>query len=175
MFIMLMMTSTQMREDSESWAAGPIAQNRDHHYTLTPEGKTYLAGLGVNADDLLARMNARTDIEANPVARDFIERFGDVRGRISRPVLTLKNALDGQCEVKHESAYRAAVEFWGRRQYLAQTYVTGVGHCAFTSKQLLLALTAVESWLDTGVKPGASLLPAAEGFDNDFVPPPWPN
>jgi hypothetical protein len=29
------------REITESWAAGPIAQNLDHRYTLKPEEKTY--------------------------------------------------------------------------------------------------------------------------------------
>ena len=174
MFFMIMMTSTQMREDNESWAAGPIAQNRNHRYTLTPEEKKYLADLGVNADDLLGKMNSRSDIDADPVARDFIVRFGDLRGRLTRPVLTLRNTLDGQGLAAHDSAYRAAVEFWGRTQYLSQRFVAGVGHCAFTSRQLLLTLAAVERWLDTGIKPDASLFAATDGFDNDFVPPPWP-
>ena len=171
---MLMGTSTQLREESEGWASGPIAQNRDHHYTLSPEAKASLASLGVNADELLERMNARNDISANPVSRAFIERFGDLRGKLTPPALVLKNTLDGQSEVKHESAYRRSVEFWSRTQYLTEAWVTGVGHCAFTSNQLLVALGAVESWLDTGLKPEASSFPAAEGFDPTFVPPPWP-
>jgi hypothetical protein len=39
---------------------------------------------------------------------------------------------------------------------------------------LLATLAALESWLDTGVKPGASFFPESEGFDSKFVPPPWP-
>lgn len=171
---MTMWAATSQREELEAWASGPVAQNLDHRYTLKPEEKTYLAGLGVNADDLLAKMNARTNIAASPLARDYMHRLGDVRGVLKRPVLTLHNTLDGSNVVNTESAYRAAVEAWGCSQYLAQVYVVGVGHCAFTSKQLLAALAAVERWLDTGVKPAASFFPESEGFDNRFVPPPWP-
>jgi hypothetical protein len=82
----------------------------------SPEAKTYLAGLGVKADELLENMNAQTNIPANPVSRDFLSRFGDVRGKLSRPVLTMKNTFDGQTVVRHESAYRASVDFWGQSQ-----------------------------------------------------------
>ncbi len=174
MFLMSMWASTQMRENAGYWAAGPVAQNRNHHYSLSSEAKTYLAGLGVNADDLLAKMNAQTGIEASPVSREYLVRVGDVTGKISRPVLTMKTTLDSHTLVNHESAYRSSVEFWGRGQFLKQTFVASPGHCAFTSKQILLALAALESWLDTGVKPGDSFFPTADGFDNKFVPPAWP-
>jgi hypothetical protein len=39
---------------NEGYAAGPFVQNLDHRCTLKSEEKAYLAGLGVNADDLLA-------------------------------------------------------------------------------------------------------------------------
>jgi hypothetical protein len=169
-----MFAATQQRALDEDWSAGPVAQNLDHRYTLKPEEKTYLAGLGVKADDLLAMMNARTTIGASPIARDFLHRFGDLRGLLLRPALTLHNIADGAAWVNHESAYRAQVEAWGCTENLAQAYVAGVGHCAFTSKQVLAALFAMERWLDTGVKPDVSVFPEAEGFDNQFTPGPWP-
>lgn len=78
------------------------------------------------------------------------------------------------CFSNHESAYRAQVEAWACTENLFQAYVAGAGHCAFTSKQVLAALAAMENWLDAGIKPDASLLPEAAGFDNQFVPPQWP-
>jgi len=45
---------------------------------------------------------------------------------------------------------------------------------AFTANQLLAGLAAMESWLDTGTPPSASSFPEALGFNNAFVPPPWP-
>jgi len=32
----------------------------------------------------------------------------------------------------------------------------------------------MERWLNTGVRPDASFFPEDKGFDNKFVPPPWP-
>jgi hypothetical protein len=172
--VMNMLWATQQRETNEYWAAGPVAQNLNHHYSLKPEEATYLAGLGVNAGDLLAKMNAQTNISASPWSRDFLERFGDVRGALRRPVITLHTIKDGLADTSHESAYRAAVQGWRREEYLVQAYVNSVGHCAFTTQQLFSALAAMETWLDTGVRPDACAFPAAEGFDHSFVPPPWP-
>jgi len=162
------------RSQWDASAAGPVCQNLDRHYTLKPEEKTYLAGLGINADALLAKMNARTNIMAAPWARDYIERFGGLRGKLLRPTLTLHTTVDPVVEVAHESAYRAQVEGWAGLDRLVQVYVKGVGHCAFTSAQLLATLEAMERWLDTGVRPDASFFPEDKGFDNKFVPPPWP-
>ena len=173
-FLINMLWATQTRESTEAWAAGPVAQNLDRRYALKPEEKSYLAGLGVNADDLLAKMNSRTNIAACPWGRDYVVRFGDVRGTLRRPVITLHTTADSLADIRNESAYRAAVQWWGREKYLTQAYVNAVGHCAFTSKQLLSALAAMERWLDSGVQPDASVFSGAEGFDNRFVPPPWP-
>jgi len=93
---------------------------------------------------------------------------------LRRPALTLHNTMDGLAEVAHESAYRTQVEWWGGQDRLVQVYVKGVGHCAFTSAQLLATLEAMERWLDTGTRPDASFFPEEKGFDNKFVPPPWP-
>ena len=172
--LMNMLQGTQGLENVEMWATGPVAQNLDHRYTLTADEKTYLAGLGIRADELLAKMNARTNIAANARARDYLHRLGDVHGVLTRPVLTLHTTLDGLSEVANESAYRQTVTDSGCLENLRQAYVSGVGHCAFTSRQLLAALAAVERWLDTGAPPDASAFPEALGFDNAFVPPPWP-
>lgn len=173
-YLMNMLWTTQQRETMEAWATGPIVQNLDHHYNLTPEEKTYLMSLGLKPDDLLTKMNSQTSIEACARCRDFAYRFGTVRGALTKPVITLHTTADTLADVSHESAYRAAVEAWGSADYLAQAFVSGVGHCAFTATQLTTTLTAMEKWLDTGVRPDASSFPEAQGFDNHFVPPPWP-
>jgi len=173
-YLMSMLWATQQREVGEAWATGPVAQNLDHHYSLTPDEKSYLASLGIKADDLLAKMNDATPIPACPQCRDFAYRFATVRGFLTKPVLTLHTTADGLAEVNNESDYRAAVEAWLHSDYLAQAYVRGVGHCAFTATQWLTTLAAMEKWLDTGIKPDSSSFPESQGFDNKFVPPPWP-
>ncbi|MEK7404583.1 MAG: hypothetical protein AAB225_05700 [Acidobacteriota bacterium] len=173
-FLINMAFTTWDRANAQDWAAGPVAQNLDHRYSLTSDEKKYLAGLGVQADDLLAKMNARTNIYASASARDYVTRFGDVRGRLTKPVLVLHTTLDTIADVRHASAYRKTVEDWRCLENLAQAYVPVFGHNAFTAKQLLAALAAMESWLDTGTKPGAAAFPEELGFDNAFVPPPFP-
>ncbi|MFB3828797.1 MAG: alpha/beta hydrolase family protein [Bryobacteraceae bacterium] len=173
-YVLQMFFSTQNVASIQAWASGPVTQNADHRYSLTAGEKAYLAGLGINAEDLLTKMNANTNVQANAHARDYVVRFGDVHGTLSKPVLTLHTTLDAINEVRHENAYRATVEASGCLQYLRQAYVSGVGHCAFTASQLLAALAAMESWLDTGVAPDASAFPEGLGFDNAFVPQPWP-
>ena len=173
-YLLRMLFATWFRALAQDWAGGPVAQNIDHKYSLTSDEKKYLAGLGVQADDLLAKINARTNIAASPRARDYLTRFGDVHGTLMKPVLTLHTTLDTLVDSNNASAYRKTVEDSGCLNNLVQAYVSGVGHNAFTAKQLLAALAAMESWLDTGKRPGASAFPVELGFDNAFVPPPWP-
>ncbi|MBZ5621061.1 MAG: lysophospholipase [Acidobacteriia bacterium] len=173
-YLMNMLWTTQQRETMEAWATGPIVQNLDHRYSLKPEDKTYLAGLGVNPDDLLAKMNSRAPIAPCVRCRDFAYRFATVRGVLTKPVITLHTTADGLAEVNNEADYRAAVEASGCADFLAQAFVSGVGHCAFTATQILTTLAAMEKWLDTAVRPDATSFPEAQGFDSRFVPPPWP-
>jgi hypothetical protein len=169
-----MALSTWGRATNQSFAAGPFAQNQDHRYNLTAPEKAYLAGLNINADELLTRMNARTNIQATPCSRDYVDRFGSPRGLLRRPALTLHNTQDNVAEAAHESAYLAAARWWKAESNLYQAYVTAPGHCVFTSSQLLTALAAMERWLDTGQRPATADFPEAEGFENTFTPPPWP-
>ena len=173
-FFFQMFWTTSQRESVEMWASGPIVQNLDHRYSLTPEDKAYLAGFGVKADDLLARMNERPKVSPCETCRDYAYRFSTVRGALTKPVIAIHNTRDGVADISHEGYYRDAVASRGQSEYLVQTYVSGVGHCAFTATQILTALAAMENWLDTGVRPEAAAFPETQGFDNKFVPPHWP-
>ena len=165
---------TEARAELERRAGGPVAQNLTHVYSLSPIDKAYLAVLGVNADVLLAEMNARRTISAPPSSRNYAEHWADFSGKIKQPVLTLHTRTDSLVPVQHEAAYASTVAGAGRSDLLAQTYTDGNGHCNFTGAQLLTALGALDTWVATGVKPGAAAFPAALGFLPGFVPPPWP-
>lgn len=162
--------ATATRALVESYAAGPFTQNLNHQYTLTSAEKNYLAGLGVDPDELLSRMNAMTNIQAAPFAREYVERYGGLRGLLRRPVITIHNTADNLADVRHEAEYRAQVEWWGASDRLVQTFVKSPGHCVFTSAQLLAALEAMDLWLDSGTRPDATAFPTALNFDNSFVP-----
>ncbi len=171
---MLMWKATEARAAVEAQNGGPVAETVDLQYALTPAEKDYLALFGVDADQLLAYMNARTNITADRAARTHAGHWGGFSGRLQRPVLTMHSKFDGLIFVSQESYYAALVQAAGYSDQLLQAYVDGVGHASFSADQYLSLLAAMESWLDTGVRPDATLLPANKGFDLTYIPPPWP-
>ena len=169
-----MFFALEARSELERRAGGPIVQNLTHVYTLSATDKAYLASLGVNADQLLATMNAGRTVSAPPSSRNYVEHWADYSGKIKKPLLTLHTQTDALVPVSHESAYASTVAEAGRSGLLAQTFTSGIGHCNFTGPQLLTALAALNGWVDSGVKPTAAAFPAALGFLPGFVPPAWP-
>jgi hypothetical protein len=169
-----MFFTTEGRAELERRAGGPYVQNVTHAYSLSAADKAYLATLGVDADPLLAHMNAHRDIAPPPSARNYAEHWADFTGRIKKPILTLHTRTDSLVPVQHEAAYAADVGAVGRSDLLAQAYTSGVGHCTFTGPQLVTALGALDQWVATGVRPSAASFPAALGFLPGFEPPAWP-
>ncbi len=167
-----------MRAEIEAIAGGPTAENHDHTYSLDDAEKAYLSGLGIDADDLLQKMNARTNISARIAARHNADRYASFSGIIKRPVLTIHTKDDPMTLASQESVYRDAVESAGSSDFLLQVYTVlpfpvFAGHCMFTDEQLLRTVEAMEQWLDTGVRPDESFFDPAMGFLPGFVPPPW--
>jgi len=167
--------ATEARAELERRAGGPVAQNLTHTYTLTAAEKAYLLNtFGIDAEPLLAQMNAMRDISAPPSSRNYLERNATYSGKIKNPVLTMHTIVDPLVVVSNESAYRQTILSAGRGDLLFQTYTTGVGHCAFTGPQLLTGVAAIDNWVRTGTAPLPSFFPAAAGFNNAFVPPAFP-
>lgn len=177
---------TEARGELERRAAGPVVQNANHVYSLTPQEKAYLNALGVPTavtDAWLAQMNARTNIVPPNHSRNYLEHYANYTGKIKNPVLTMHTIVDGLVIVSQESAYRETVAAAGRSNSLFQVYTTGaqlgavpgnIGHCDFTPQQLLTSVAAIDSWVRTGVRPTAASFPPALGFAPSFTPPPFP-
>lgn len=164
---------TEGRAELERRAGGPPAQNADHTYAVSAADRAVLASLGVTGgqvDGYLAAMNA-SRVAAQPAPRGYVERYADYAGRIKHPVLTLDTTVDALVPPAHISRYTATVAEAGRSGLLASAWTSGVGHCNFTPAQLVVAVQALERWVQTGARPGP--FPAAQGFV-DFTPPPWP-
>jgi pimeloyl-ACP methyl ester carboxylesterase len=171
---MLMWKATGQRSALEAENGGPVAENFDLYFTLSMDEKQYLTSLGLDADQLLAYMNNHANITANRAARIHAEHWGGFSGQLSRPVLTMHAKFDGMAFVSQESYYASLVQAAGCGDLLVQAFVNIVGHNSFSADQYLSMLAAMESWIDTGLRPDASLLPPSKGFDLEYVPPPWP-
>ncbi len=94
-------------------------------------------------------------------------------------VLTLHTTGDPAVIPNNENAYRAAVERQGKGEFLMQQFSTGNGvantHRTFTPAQYLAGIDAMMSWLDTGIRPDASVFfPTSLRFDPSYTPNPWP-
>jgi pimeloyl-ACP methyl ester carboxylesterase len=165
--------ATALRSALEREFRGPVAQNVGAEYALTPDEMAYLSSLGVNAGQLLAWMNEHADITASRPARNHLAHYGTPEGDLRRPLLTMHGVYDPMLPTSHEALYGALVETAGHRDQLVQVYARA-GHASFSAEQYLKALAAMEHWLDTDVRPDASFFPESAGFDNSYVPPPWP-
>jgi pimeloyl-ACP methyl ester carboxylesterase len=163
-----------VRAELENRAGGAVAENIGREYTLTGQEKAYLAGLGVNADALLAQMNAQTIFFSDRNARNYVEHYFDPSGRITRPVLTLHTKGDALATPNHESAYRDTVEQQGNGDLLLQQFTNGIAHCTFTPDQEIAGVDAMMDWLDTGIRPDPSFFASTPGFDLNYVPESWP-
>ena len=75
-----MWKETERRAAVEAEYGGPVAENIDLQYTLSTAEKQYLASLGVDAEQLLAYMNTRTNITADRAARIHAEHWEGFSG-----------------------------------------------------------------------------------------------
>ena len=167
---------TEARAELQRRAGGPIVQNLDQEYSITPAEKAYLAGIGLPTpvvDAWLAQMNARRNIEAKESARNYVRNNTNFNGKIKNPILTVHTIIDPLLVVANDSAYAETNAAAGKEELLFQTFTTGVGHCNLTGPQVLTAIGAIDLWVRTGVRPTAASFPAALGFNNGFVPPPY--
>lgn len=170
-----MFFTMEARAELERRAGGPIVQNVDRKYSLTAQERAYLNSLGVISpiiDAWLVTMNSNRVVQAPMFSRNYVERYANYSGRIKQPMLTMHTILDPLVTVSQQYEYRETVENAGRERNLYQTYTNGNGHCAFTGPQLLTAVTTLDSWVRTGVKPSKANFPSSLGFDNGFEPPP---
>jgi pimeloyl-ACP methyl ester carboxylesterase len=170
-----MFFTLEARSELERRAGGPIVQNLDRDYSLTPAEKAYLMGLGVPSaviDGWLLAMNDQRIVSAPQYSRNYVEHNANYSGKIKHPVLTMHTVIDPLVTVSNEFEYAETVNNAGRGDRLFQTYTNGNGHCAFSGPQLLTAVDAINKWVKDGTKPTAASFPAALGFVPGFVPPP---
>lgn len=165
---------TEARAELERRAGGPPVQNLNHIYSLSDDEKAYLVSLGVDPNALLGAMNTRRTISADPAARAYLAAYANYTGAISRPVLTMHTVADGVNPVSHETVYRQSVAAAGRSALLVQSFVDAVGHCQFTTEQILIMVNAMNRWLETGTPTSPDTFSSAAGYLPNYQSPPWP-
>jgi pimeloyl-ACP methyl ester carboxylesterase len=165
---------------------------------VTPEAVARFQALGL-PKALLTSYAATLDrrvgrLAANPTARARARALGSVRGRATRPTVTMHTEFDPFVTASNEALFATRVLAAGATARVLQLYVKppsyadagpttgsgapyGAGHCVFSSAQWLALLSTVESFVATGQKPGASTLATIwkdiPGLDTGFRPLPW--
>lgn len=193
-----MFFTTEARSELERRAGGAVVQNLNRNYSLTTAERLYLNGLGVTntqIDSWLVSMNNQRIYSAPQSSRDYLAANADYSGKIQVPVLTMHTIIDPLVTVTQEYNYARNVASAGRpnvftrirnspggvfnqrsllsySELLYQTYTNGNGHCNFTGEQLVTAITTLDNWVATKIRPTSANFPTALGFDNSFSPPP---
>jgi hypothetical protein len=163
--------ATETRADLERRAGGPVAQNLDHRYAVSPKDRDHLHKLGITdamVDETIAKMSAHRIAPGN--GRAYAERYADYSGLINRPVLMLGSRTDALIPPASSEAYTATVETAGTTRWLANAWTAGRGHCQFNAAQIAIAVDALNSWVQVGTRP--QRFPASHGFIT-MKPPIW--
>lgn len=110
-----------------------------------------------SADD--AALNAAVErFSADPAALAQLAYDADLSGLIVLPTLNVHASNDPVVSPRALSVYAATVRHAGRAHLLAQVKSDESEHSRLADATYLTALLAIESWLDTGVRPEAAAL-----------------
>jgi pimeloyl-ACP methyl ester carboxylesterase len=145
------------RSDQELRAGGVFSWNTGVDYAdqLRRSGQEPLvralyakANLDLGAD--LAVLAQAPRIAADPAAVAYMAAHYSPSGDLRIPMLTLHTVGDGLTSPANEAAYAETTRAAGRSAMLAQVFVKGAGHCAFTPAERGGALKTLEARLDDG-------------------------
>jgi hypothetical protein len=154
------------RFDMERLAGGNISSNagvdyaklfRDLPTRAEVEALYNKAGLDLAAD--LKRLTAAADIEADPLAANWIEANGSVTGQLRIPTLSIRSISD-IAGPQYDSWYADRARDAGSAALLRQTYVQHVGHCSFRPAEVVAAVFTVQARIEKGDW-GSSVAPQA--------------
>lgn len=112
------------------------------------------AGLNLDAD--LRTLTRTADIAPDTDALRSLTATSTVTGRITVPELTLHTISDQLAPVTYENLYRDQVTRAGRGHLLRQAFTQSIGHCNFTSAEIVGALNTVHQRVTTGHWPSTT-------------------
>lgn len=108
----------------------------------------HAAGLSLRRDERTLTRHA--DIRPDRSALKTLARTSTVDGHLDVPELDLHTISDQLSPITYENWYRRQVRKSGDASLLRQAYVSAIGHCNFTSAELVAGLHAVQRRVTTG-------------------------
>jgi hypothetical protein len=135
---------------SATWTAGvnfaAVLARSPYRHEVTALYKT--AGLSLRAD--LGTLTRDADITADPGAVRSLSRTSVPTGRLAVPELDLHTISDQLVPVQQENYYARTVRAAGSANLLRQAFVASVGHCNFSSAELVAGVLAIGQRVATG-------------------------
>jgi pimeloyl-ACP methyl ester carboxylesterase len=105
---------------------------------------------------LLGLVNAQVaQFDADPSAAEWAENHFTPPGALQIPTITLHNRWDRLVPFFHETMFGQRVAAAGATNLLVQRAnpAWGYGHCAIPSSAIVQAITDLNTWVETGIKP----------------------
>jgi len=96
---------------------------------------------------------------ADPKAREYLIHHYTPTGQLNRPMLALHTTYDPRIPTNTLAFYGEQVAVAGFSQNLVQQYVKRDGHCTFTADEIGRSFDELLTWIHTGKRPTAGLLP----------------
>jgi hypothetical protein len=135
---------------SATWTAGvnfaAVLARSPYRHEVTALYKA--AGLSLRAD--LGTLTRDADITADPGAVRSLSRTSVPTGRLAVPELDLHTISDQLVPVQQENYYARTVRAAGSANLLRQAFVASVGHCNFSSAELVAGVLAIGQRVATG-------------------------
>ncbi|MGN6607093.1 MAG: hypothetical protein ACTHMS_08820 [Jatrophihabitans sp.] len=126
----------------------------------TPTISAAVAVLGGDAATYAAALAATSPFPADAAARQAAEASGDPTGRLQVPTIALHGLGDPIAIPANEAVLAQRVAAAGTSGRLLQVYApavdaaSGIGHCVFSSRQVVGTIDALDAWVRTGSRPG---------------------
>ncbi len=144
---------------------GVIYDNRSRVYqfddvaALTPEEKAL--------NDSIIRVQKDRGVNRKRFLR--LQRVPEITGRISIPVLSVHTLGDLFVPFSNQQIYAREVAAHGRSDLLVSRATRAVGHCEFSSDELIQTFNDLVLWVNEGVKPaGDDILDSAKVADPKY-------
>jgi hypothetical protein len=133
-----------------SWVAGTNFGAVLANSPYRSEVEALYRAAGLNLDGDLADLTRHANITANPAALRSLKSTSLPTGRLAVPELDLHTIADQLVPVQQENFYEQRVRAAGSGDLLRQDYVASVGHCNFSSAELVAGVLAITRRVDTG-------------------------